>query len=75
MSGDEFAVLAHQQRVGEAEGANAFGDLSDLPGRMRPRIPRIEFDLADRHVLDVHAAVLEAEIRACHSQVASKLRR
>jgi hypothetical protein len=41
---------------------NAFGDLSDLPRRMRPRVPRIEFDPADRHVLDMHAAVLEAEI-------------
>ena len=30
MAGDDIAVLADQDRVGEAEGADAAGDLGDL---------------------------------------------
>jgi hypothetical protein len=63
MSGNQLAVLAHQKGIGEAELDNAFCDLADLLGRMRPRIPRIELDLADRHVLDAHAVSLALEIR------------
>jgi hypothetical protein len=43
MSGDELTILAHQHRGSEPERGDAIGDLADLLGRMRPRIPRSIF--------------------------------
>jgi hypothetical protein len=47
VSRDYGVVLVDQDRIVEAEGSNAIGDLADLPRRMSPGIARVMLEIPD----------------------------
>ncbi|MFO1183950.1 MAG: hypothetical protein U1E56_04105 [Bauldia sp.] len=52
MTGDDIAVLADPDRVGEADGADAAGDLGDLRLTVGAGIPGVGRQPRQRPVLD-----------------------
>ena len=57
VAGDDVAVLADQDRVGEAERADAAGDLGDLRVAVGAGIARVRHQPLERPVLDAEPSV------------------
>ena len=57
------AALADQDGIGEAESANAAGDLGDLGRAMGPRVTRIRNQAIQRPVFDLQSMRGDSAVR------------